>query len=630
MTRIARIAGILLWVAASPLAAAEVIESFHSDIRVEANGDLVVTEQIRVKAEGRVIRRGIYRDFPTRYRDARGYDVVVDFEVLDVRRDGRPEPYHVENRGNGKRVYIGDRNRYLEPAYHDYQLRYRTTRQLGFFTDFDELYWNVTGTGWVFPIESASARVTLPAAADELRLTGYTGPEGSTRQQLTHRRIGDRGAYFETTAPLGPREGLTLVAAFPKGIVNEPGAAERRAWFWRDNRASILALGGALILLVYYLLIWFRVGRDPAAGVIVPRYQPPDGYSPASMRFVQNMGYDKRCFTAATVNLAVKGALEIVDEDGDFELRRAAAPPREPLAAGESQVLEGLFVADSKNLSVVQSNHDILRRAIGKHRKSLKADYEKRYFKTNSWLLAPGLVATVLVAGAAFLSLGSERAMAETGFVSFFALMPLLMLQAAARGLKTGGLRGMIQMFSNLAAFGFFAAFFLLVDFPFEQFVQNVPWPMVGGILAMVVLNYLFYQWLKAPTLAGRRLLDQVEGFRHYLEVAEKDEIALKDAPTFNEDIYERYLPYAIALDLENAWTDKLHRAIGSGLVDPSYRAPRWYHSPHRVGGRDFGRALSGAFNSAIASASVAPGSSSGSSGGSSGGGGGGGGGGGW
>ncbi len=630
MKRIARYVAVLLWLPALPLAAAELIESFHSEIRVERNGDLVVTENIRVKAEGRVIRRGIYRDFPTRFRDARGHTVVVDFEVLGVRRDGRPEPFHVENRGNGKRVYIGDRNVFLAPDYYDYELTYRTTRQLGFFADFDELYWNVTGTGWIFPIEHASARVVLPADASELRLTGYTGPEGSTEQALTHRRVGSHEAYFETTAPLGRREGLTIVAAFAKGIVVEPGAAQRRAWFWRDNRAAILATGGALVLLLYYLLLWHRVGRDPAAGVILPRYRPPEGYSPASMRYVQNMGYDKRCFTAATVNLAVKGALEIVDDDGDFELLRSEASPREPLAAGESQVLEGLFADDRGSLSVVQSNHDILRRAIGKHKKSLKLDYEKRYFKTNSWLLTPGIFATLLVSGAAFASLDSERAMAETGFVAFFALMPLLMLLAAYRGLRIGGLRGKVQLLSNFAALLFFGGFFMAVDFPFEQFVQTVPWYMVGGIVAMVVLHYLFYQWLKAPTLAGRRLLDQIEGFRHYLEVAEGDEIALKNAPSFTQDIYERYLPYAIALDLENAWTDKLDRAIASGLVDSAYRAPRWYHSPNRVGGRDFGRSLSGAFNSAIASASVAPGSSSGSSGGFSGGGGGGGGGGGW
>jgi uncharacterized membrane protein len=145
----------------------------------------------------------------------------------------------------------------------------------------------------------------------------------------------------------------------------------------------------------------------------------------------------------------------------------------------------------------------------------------------------------------------------------------------------------------------------------------------------MLILNVVFFEWLKAPTLAGRRLLDKIEGFKHYLEVAEEDEIALKNAPTFTADLYEAYLPYAIALDLENNWTEKLDRAIASGTVDRSYTHPRWYHSHHHSRSH-FSENLSNSFNTAISSSSVAPGSSSGSSGGSSGGGGGGGGGGGW
>jgi uncharacterized membrane protein len=166
--------------------------------------------------------------------------------------------------------------------------------------------------------------------------------------------------------------------------------------------------------------------------------------------------------------------------------------------------------------------------------------------------------------------------------------------------------------------------------FPFAEFADGASVSLIAGSLAMLVMHALFYRLLQAPTLAGRRLLDEIEGFRHYLEVAEEDEIALRDAPQFTTDLYEAYLPYAIALDLENEWTAKLDRAIRDGLVDPDYTQPRWYRS-HRRGHTHFSSALSNSLNSAIASSSVAPGSSSGSSGGgSSGGGGGGGGGGGW
>ena len=313
--------------------AEEYIESFHSDIEVRRNGDLQVTETIVVRAEGQSIRRGIFRDFPTRYTTAKDRTMSVDFEVLSVQRDGRSEPYHIKNQSNGKRLYIGAHNVYLSPGFYEYQIRYLTTRQLGFFDDFDELYWNVTGNGWAFRIDRASARVTLPDAVTDFQLTGYTGPQGSTAQNLRHRRSTSNQAYFESSQPLGRHEGLTIVAGWPKGIVNEPGASQRRAWFFEDNQPALIVGGGALALFAYYLTLWLWYGRDPESGVIIPRYQPPVGYSPASMRYVQNMGYDKKCFTSAIINLAVKGAADINDDEGQFKLTKQEATEL-PLAPG--------------------------------------------------------------------------------------------------------------------------------------------------------------------------------------------------------------------------------------------------------------------------------------------------------
>ena len=182
-----------------------------------------------------------------------------------------------------------------------------------------------------------------------------------------------------------------------------------------------------------------------------------------------------------------------------------------------------------------------------------------------------------------------------------FTAVPLIMLLATLRGIRRGGKGGVIRAAINGAALAFIFAFFMYSGFPFAEFMADAPWPVIIGTGALLLTNYLFYQWLKAPTLAGRRLLDEIEGFRHYLEVAEEDEIALEGAPVFNSDIYEAYLPYAIALDLENAWTARLDRAIASGLVERSYSQPGWYHSRshHRS---NFSSALASNLNSAIAS----------------------------
>ena len=132
---------------ASPAFAQERILAYDSVVAVRADGSLDVTERITVRAEGDQIRRGIYRDFPTRYKDRYGNRVVVGFEMLGVTRDGRPEPWFTEGKPNGVRINTGNDDLLPVPADVTYALHYRTTRQLGFFQDHDELYWNAIGTG---------------------------------------------------------------------------------------------------------------------------------------------------------------------------------------------------------------------------------------------------------------------------------------------------------------------------------------------------------------------------------------------------------------------------------------------------------------------------------------------------
>lgn len=129
----------------------ERIISFHSDIEVLANGDFEVTETIRVYAGGNQIRRGIFRDFPTLYLGDDGEWYRAKLDIKRVQRDGHKEPYHTERRYDGLRIYIGDKEVFLEYGEYTYTIRYRTDRLMHFFEDYDEVYWNVTGNYWDFP-----------------------------------------------------------------------------------------------------------------------------------------------------------------------------------------------------------------------------------------------------------------------------------------------------------------------------------------------------------------------------------------------------------------------------------------------------------------------------------------------
>src|SRR5687768_2939541 len=182
---------------------------------------MVVTETIDVRSEGSRIVHGIFRDFPTRYKVARGGEKRVGFTILGVTRNGNVETYAREPVFGGVRVKIGDADERLEPGEHRYVLQYRTTRQLGRFDSFDELYWNVTGNGWDFVIDRAHAEIRLPKAVTFGERAVYTGAVGSTDAYA--RVVDERPGMirFETTAPLQPREGLTIAAAWPKGVIAE-------------------------------------------------------------------------------------------------------------------------------------------------------------------------------------------------------------------------------------------------------------------------------------------------------------------------------------------------------------------------------------------------------------------------
>ena len=615
------------------LQAVELIEEFRSDIRVQADGSMLVSELIRVRAEGRRIRRGIFRDFPTDYKDARGNAYRVDFDVLGVTRDGAAEPHHTERRGNGVRVYVGHKDVFIAAGVYEYVITYRTNRQLGFFAEHDELYWNVTGTGWDFPIQLARASVTLPGGvpAATLSVEAYTGPQGA-RGRNYRANVDTAGvAQFASTAALAPREGLTIVITWPKGYVIEPSARQKLGFLLRDNLNLLVGAVGVAVVLVYYLLIWHAVGRDPQAGVVIPHYQPPVGYSPASTRFIRRMGYDHKAFATAVVNLAVKNALTISEDDGEFTLTPNGLDGIE-LAPGEAALYRKLFTG-KMSLALKTVNHKRIAAALEAHRDALSRNYEKLYFNANRLWLIPGLLASIpTLIGYVYLASDPERdvpGMFVTGILLFIGWRTL---QAFRRTTGWRRLRLALPMLVALTLMVFVGGQFLAALPVSELTLAKLPLGSIVLAAILVLINIVFYQLLKAPTLAGRKLLDRVDGFREYLQVAEQDELNLKNPPRMTPQLFETYLPFALALDVEQQWGERFAREFAD-LRDAETYQPSWYRGQrwdsHGLSG--ISRALGGSLSSAISSSSVAPGSSSGSAGGgSSGGGGGGGGGGGW
>jgi hypothetical protein len=376
--------------------AQERILDFASDVSIDANGSLLVVETIVVQVEGQQIKRGIFRDFPTRYQNHRGLTVVVPFEVLNVQRDGTAEQYKVEPLNNGMRVRIGNPQQMLPRGPHMYRISYRTGRQLGFFERHDELYWNVTGNGWPFVIDRVSAWVRLPqpVPADKLSAEVYTGPQGA-RGRDAKVSVADGEFNFETTRRLAPNEGLTIVAAFPKGIVTPPSALQRLGWTLVDNAGELVGIGALLLLVVFMFAMWWSVGRDPRKGPKFPRYEPPANMSAAAVRFIDRMGFDTRCMAAGVLGLGARGYLKVQQHDKGFVVQKTGSTVQ--WLPGEKRLADALFRGGSQ-ATLSQTYDPAVAEAQSDLSSALSTHYKGVAFKRNQW----PLVLVVICGAAAF------------------------------------------------------------------------------------------------------------------------------------------------------------------------------------------------------------------------------------
>ncbi len=640
LKRIAVAFALLLGAALAPAHADERILRFVSDVNVQTNGDLLVTETITVRAEGAIIKHGILRDFPTVYNKPDGTEIEVAFDVLGVTRDGAPESFATEQLSNGWRVRIGRSDSFVTPGSHDYAIKYRTTRQIGFFKDFDELYWNATGNGWNFWIDSAEARISLPQQVTFTQNAIYTGAQGSKGRdaEVIEQRAGH--IVFRTTKPLPPHNGLTVAAGWQKGIVTAP-TGPQKASLWLTDNAPLAAAGLALLVVLgYYFYAWRNVARDPLGGAIVPLFAPPKGMSAAGCRYVWRMGPDDKMFTAALIDVAVQGHHKLVEKKkGDMKL-----VPRDggaPLGAAEQAMEQSMFGKRKSELTFDNENSGIFQRAQKALDSGLYAAYGEKYFHNNRAWSVQGLLGALLLSAlvivTVFFSRGSNEGSATV--VTALSFMPAMIVitMLATFGVPRKFLAWPFLLFGCVFSFLVGSSGYNILMSVAQGWTHVVPAALP---LVLVPIASSAFGWMKAHTVEGRRIADEIEGFRQYLGVAERDRLNALNPPQDTPELFEKYLPYAIALDVENAWGKRFAGILAAMAIDPN-SDDNWYH-----GRRDwvndpqgFTTYLGSTLRDTVVSASTPPGSSGGSSdssssgssgGGSSGGGGGGGGGDGW
>jgi uncharacterized membrane protein YgcG len=485
------------------------IADFKDSIAISADGSALVSEKITLVFVGQW--HGIHRTIPVEYPGPHNTNYTLFVDVKSVTdENGNKLKYDSSKSGDflDLKIYIPDAADATRVVNIDYSAR----NAIRAFDDHDEFYWNVTGNDWPVPIDHASAFVTLPEnAAGELRAQAFTGVYGSTEGEATS-EVKGADVMFETTNPLPMRGGMTIDIFIPKGVLKEPSALTKLGWFLGSNPIVFLPL---LTLAVMFGL-WHTVGKDPEPGAsIAPMYEPPKGLTPAEAGTLIDDSTDPRDITSTIVDLAVRGYLKIEEKEDTFLVFKKKdyllhlLKPREQwgndLSPHERVMLENIFAGGSET----------------------RLSSLKNRFYTAIPVIREDIMSALKSKGMYLLDPGSAN-----GY-SIVAAVAIGLLAAA------------------------------LHYFGWKNLFNSAPL-LIGSALISAVIWWLFARQMTAKTLLGTRTLVAVLGFQEFMNRVDADRI--KRLPP---DTFEKYLPYAMALGVEQHWA----QAFAGIVKDP----PNWY-----------------------------------------------------
>jgi len=614
MRRLLALAAVLLALAA-PLHAQERsirIRDFDALLAVGRDGGLDVTERLTIGFTGEW--NGLNRDLRLHHRTGQGRNEVLDLDVVSV-TDGDGRRLRVEEVASEDgwtkrlRIYVpGARD-----ADRQIVIRYHVSNAIRFFYEgsetgpMDELYWNVTGSQWEMPIDRVHGRVVLPAGARARQVAVYTGPEG-TKLAGSHgeSRTTENGVEFASTRPLFPLEGVTVAVGWPPGfIATRPSDAAHR-------RAEMVRLWPlALPLLAFGLSFrtWRRRGRDPREESIVVQYEPPASMTPAEVGTLIDHEAEMRDITSTLVDMAVRGYIGIEERtekklmglftstDYTFYRRRSRDEWSE-LAEHERLYLTALF----QNAEESEESWEELRAVA--HASGDEPDRPRRG-------RARG---------------GSESVMLSDLSEKFYTALPGIRDALYASLVERGYYLRRPDKVKSLWLGLSFAVFIVCVVCAFIAFDSTLSWVSAGALaaggVASAVIIFIFSRIMPARTPEGARAREAALGFREFLSRVESERYRRMIT---SPEMFERYLPYAMAFGVEGRWA----RAFEDIYREP----PQWYRGSGtgQFHATDFSSrmsAMSSTAGSTMSSSPSSSGSGSGSGGGGSSGGGSGGGGG--
>ena len=528
-------------------AAADRIDSLRVVAAVDEQGYTTITETFVWRFGASSGRHGITRTLITREPDGNDYDMVYRIDQIRV---SSPDPQvatdlETTEQGGGREQYlqlrIGSPNRTVSSDTATYVISYRVLGLLRSVNGIDQLYWDVTGSSMP-TIDSVQVEVSVPGGSQEvvcsIARAGRTG-------DCDRAEVSGQQAVFSGSVLSGQL--LTVGVRLVEGAVANPNVLREENADAAANRNAAWQLGGSLAVAALipfagwaylrrrdrdYRFAGMPPGTFPPRGAVAtevigdPKLEIPVCFAPPPIA-VAEAGLlidgvtQVRDTTATLVSLAVSGAVRLrSDEIQQVELLDPSVPLPEP----ERVLLRELFPAGRAGEQLDLGEPGTLTDA----HEEVGATVLRRATAERWFARQPGGV----VSGGSGLGIGF-------GFTKL--IVPLMVFGFMGAGIMGSLLVGLLPLFAS-------------------------------GVITWLVVRSRLRRGQRSGV--GRALTDQIEGFRLYLATAEAEQLRFEEG----EDIFSKYLPWAVMFDLTERWTKVCERLVELGRIPDL--APTWYYGP--------------------------------------------------
>ena len=368
---------------------------------------------------------------------------------------------------------------------------------------------------------------------------------------------------------------------------------------------SAISATAVLAVVAFYFFAWFIVGRRSNRKSIVIQYEPPLGFSPAMVRYIWKECYDDRTFWSTVLSLVSKNLATIKMTEGTVVLLPTESAQHSSVLPDEERILLKHVLAGNRRKGIPISMLDENTAAVvGDMAEALRRSAVGILFVENRNYVIAGvlfsLVALCLVARPSIrdewmaLVLGLA-VMAPGAFYFLFLVLRIRDVCIAAREKLERAIIGRAALLLGLAV-----PCLAAIALGSVVLTTTFNWPTTAAAAFFTGLALLFSRKAKVPTAAGMARLDQIKGFRLFLESVERLPMDRPDAPGNHSGVYEQYLPYAVALEVDQKWSDKtvalfstVHRAEALAAAHSFYLG-MWNGKPVEMvfapqrNGRDF------------------------------------------